>query len=76
MNMVWHDYVALNGQVIVKVVQLIDILIRNLSVFCQFDLRTVWGRGHERTVGDAGPYNARENTSSFFRAYRQKYGLI
>ena len=29
-----------------------------------------------RTGGDAGPYNAREDTFSLFRTYREKYGLI
>ena len=29
-----------------------------------------------RTVEDAGPYNAREDTLSLFRAYREKHGLI
>ena len=28
------------------------------------------------TVGDAGPYNAREHTSSVFRTYRQKNHTI
>ena len=44
-----------------------EIFIRDLTVFCQFDF---W------TVEDAGPYNAREDTTSFFRAYREKHGLI
>ena len=67
MNMIWHDHVTLNRQVIVKVVQLIDVFICDLSVFCQFDLRT---------VEDAGPYNAREDTLSLFRTYREKHGLV
>ena len=67
MNMIWHNHVTLNRQIIVKVVQLIDVFICDLSVFCQFDLRT---------VEDAGPYNVREDTLSLFCAYREKHGLI
>ena len=44
-----------------------DIFICDQSIFCQFDLRT---------VEDAGPYNARKNAAPFFRAYREKHGLI
>ena len=67
MNMIWHNHVTLNRQVIVKVVQLIDVFICDLSVFCQLDLRT---------VEDAGPYNTRKDALPFFRAYREKHGLI
>ena len=67
MDMIWHNHITLNGQIIVKVAQLVDVFIRDLSVFCQFDLRT---------VEDAGPYNTRKNTAPFFRAYREKHGLI
>ena len=41
MNMVWHNYVTLDRKVVVKIVQLIDVFIRDLSVCCQFDLWTV-----------------------------------
>ncbi len=41
-----------------------DVFVRDLSVSCQFDLRTVGDAGPygfvfvcERTVEDAGPYN-------------------
>ena len=27
-------------------------------------------------TGDAGPYNAREDTLSLFRTYREKHGLV
>ena len=56
-DMIGHNHVTLNRQVIVKVVQLTDVFISDLSVFCQFDLRT---------VGDAGPYNTRKNTVKSF----------
>ena len=55
MNMVWHNYVTLDRKVVVKIVQLIDVFISDLSVFCQFYLRT---------VENAGPYNTRKNTLS------------
>ena len=65
--MIGHDHITFNGSILVKVVQLTDVFISDLSVFWQFDLRT---------GEDAGPYNAREDTTSFFRAYREKHGLI
>ena len=37
MNMVWHNYVTLDRKVVVKIVQLIDVFISDLSVCCQFD---------------------------------------
>ena len=66
-DMIGHDHITFNGQIIVKVAQLTDVFISDLSVFCQFDLRT---------VEDAGPYNTRKNAAPFFRAYREKHGLI
>ena len=60
---------------------------RNQAVFltiCTKERRCVLSRivgtvedaGHRRTVEDAGPYNARGDTLSLFRAYREKHGLI
>ena len=45
MNMVWHNYVTLDRKVVAKTVQLIDVFISDLSVSCQFDMRTVALRG-------------------------------
>ena len=50
MDMIWHNHITLNGQIIVKVAQLVDVFIRDLSVFCQFDLRTVGSLLQGRTV--------------------------
>ena len=34
MNMVWHNYVTLDRQILVKNVQLMDVFFCDLSVFC------------------------------------------